>query len=241
MGKAKQKNKATPKETKKDNVPFWFLLSEVKFFWELLVFWKNKKKLKKIPVRKIKNPVLVIPGLATNDLFTLPLRNLLKQKGLNCQGWGFGVNTGYHQKSLDKLEEKIENLYQKHQSRIILIGWSLGGVYSREIGLRKPDKIEKIITLGSPFRFPSKIFVDIVYKRLSGHSIMELNPLIAKHEQAEFQIPLIAISTENDGIVPLNCCSNTKNKRIKSVNNIRSTHLGLPNNALIIKKVLESL
>ena len=37
-----------------------------------------------------------------------------------------------------------------HKQRVTLIGWSLGGLYAREIAKAMPHAIRQVITLGSP-------------------------------------------------------------------------------------------
>jgi len=33
-----------------------------------------------------------------------------------------------------------------------LFGWSLGGIYARQLARHTPDVVRQVITLGSPFR-----------------------------------------------------------------------------------------
>ena len=36
--------------------------------------------------------------------------------------------------------------------KVSLVGWSLGGIYARDLALQMPDMVRSVITLGSPFR-----------------------------------------------------------------------------------------
>ena len=48
--------------------------------------------------------------------------------------------------------ERIEELYERYGGRkISLVGWSLGGIYARQLAKRVPDKVRSVISLGSPF------------------------------------------------------------------------------------------
>lgn len=217
------------------------LVLEVKFIWELLIFWTNQKKFKTIPITKNQNPIMFLPGFCAGDFYTYPVRKLLKKRGLICYGWEVGLNRGFNQDTLEKLQDKLDFLYQKHQAPLILIGWSMGGIFARELGWHNPTKVKKIITLGSPFSFPLRFLpINILYKRLTGHKLQEIEPLIAKHTYPEFPISLLIINSEQDGIVPWKYCLNPKNKKIKAIT-VRGTHLGLPYNKQVIEEILTSL
>ena len=53
-------------------------------------------------------------------------------------------------KSIPKLTEKLEEIYNRHQEKISLVGWSGGGIFAKIIANRHPDKVEQLITIGSP-------------------------------------------------------------------------------------------
>ena len=88
--------------------------------------------------------------MCIRDRSTLPLRRFIKQLGYVSYGWEMERNIGKVEK-LDLLLKRIEKLYQKHQQKVTLIGWSLGGVYARQLAKANPEFIRQIITLGSPF------------------------------------------------------------------------------------------
>ena len=94
--------------------------------------------------------VMVVPGLLTSDFWTMLLRWYLKKKGFTVYGWEMGYNFG----TLDKLpllSQKIQQISQNHNQKISIIGWSMGGLFCREVSHQIPQYIEKVITLGSPF------------------------------------------------------------------------------------------
>ena len=48
--------------------------------------------------------------------------------------------------------ERIDELYDRHGGRkLSLVGWSLGGIYARQLAKLLPDKVRCVISLGSPF------------------------------------------------------------------------------------------
>ena len=54
---------------------------------------------------------------------------------------------------------------------VTLIGWSLGGLYAREIAKALPHRVRQVITLGTPFaRIANSTNVQWLYELLSGTS-----------------------------------------------------------------------
>ena len=97
-------------------------------------------------------PVIVYPGFLANDLSTLRLRRSLTAANYEAFGWGLGSNWGARSTLLDKLAQRLEStVAQGNGCKASLIGWSLGGVYAREVAKLRPDLVDRVITLGSPF------------------------------------------------------------------------------------------
>tara|TARA_Y100000385_G_C13047922_1_gene618345 strand:- start:369 stop:1121 length:753 start_codon:yes stop_codon:yes gene_type:complete len=110
------------------------------------IFYKKTKTMD-----EIKNqPVLVIPGFMGSDTSTLLLRRYLSKKGFQVFGWELGRNLA-NLKDIKRIQEKVNELYEFYNKPVILIGWSLGGVYARHITKNNPIKTAQLITLGSPY------------------------------------------------------------------------------------------
>ena len=101
------------------------------------------------------HPVIVLPGFMASKRSTAPLRKFLRKQGYNVHDWGIGRNYGKIEYK-DALLAFIDELYETHQERVSLIGWSLGGVFARELAKDRPELIRQVITLGSPFRAVDK-------------------------------------------------------------------------------------
>ena len=103
-------------------------------------------------VRGDGRPVIVYPGFLANDLSTLRLRRSLTAANYEAFGWGLGSNWGARAAMLDKLVQRLEAaVAQGNGCKASLIGWSLGGVYAREVAKLRPDLVDRVVTLGSPF------------------------------------------------------------------------------------------
>ena len=217
-----------------------FFLSEIKSPWELAVFWSKNKELIDMEVEETTNPIMVLPGFLFNDLYTKPLRKLLGKKGLSCYGWEMGINKGFSWSKVDKLKTRVRELHQEHGEPVILIGWSLGGVYARELSRHAPEDVKFPITLASPFHIPSRTPINLIYRLIAGHKLQDLNFLMAQHRETEFPVPVFALNAKKDGIIPWPCCLAPGNRTVKSLV-FEATHLGLPHNKKVAKKILENL
>src|SRR6266705_2716365 len=95
--------------------------------------------------------VLVLPGLIASDVSTRPLRAFLKSRGYDVHGWGLGRNLGLRPGIESQMLDHIRELRRNSGRKVSLIGWSLGGIYARQLAKRCPDAVRLVITLGSPF------------------------------------------------------------------------------------------
>lgn len=102
-------------------------------------------------------PVLLIPGFLGSDNFMQSLADRLSAAGYKTYGWNQGVNTGIKPELPGALQTRLENIAQSHPGqKITLIGYSLGGVYARELARQNSDKVAQVITLGAPFALTDK-------------------------------------------------------------------------------------
>ncbi len=91
--------------------------------------------------------VLVLPGFLASDMLTARLRHTLDAAGYRAFGWELGVNQGITRDLFDRMLARVDAL----GSPLALVGWSLGGLYARELAKLRPQAIERVVTLGSPF------------------------------------------------------------------------------------------
>ena len=78
--------------------------------------------------------MLVLPGFTASDQSTRPLRGVLRRKGYSVHGWGLGANVGPHPHVLEGMERRLAELVRAVRAKVSLVGWSLGGIYARELG-----------------------------------------------------------------------------------------------------------
>ena len=145
-------------------------------------------------------PVLVLPGLVANDVPTHLLRRTLKACGFRAFGWDQGINRGMRSDLLERLEQRLDEILDQSSSPVAVVGWSLGGLYARELAKRRPDDISIVVTLGSPFS------VDLrdnnawkLYEAINDHPVDDAPVPVQVNEKPP--VRTIAIWSSRDGIV----------------------------------------
>ena len=183
--------------------------------------------------------LMVIPGLLTTDLSTTLLRRFLQKLGYQVYGWEMGRNLG-RINDLGPLAEKVEFLSKKHGSKITLIGWSMGGIFARELAKLKPDSVERVITMGSPFANVyapnhAKWIFDLL------NDSKDLVPEIVDQLAVPPIQPTVALYSLSDGIVPWQACMDTPATDLHRNFEIKSCHFAMGSNASVLKLVGELL
>ncbi len=141
---------------------------------------------------------MVVPGFLANDRTTLGLQRALAGAGYRVTGWGLGLNTGVREDTLERLATEVEDFAKG--GKIVLVGWSLGGIYAREVAKIRPDLVEKVVTMGSPFSGDKRANnVWRLYELVAGHPVD--NPPIETDTAVKPPVPTLAIWSRNDGIV----------------------------------------
>jgi len=142
-------------------------------------------------------PLLVIPGFVASDRTTMTLRRTLAAAGWRVYGWGLGFNRGAYAAILEDLKRRLDEIWDGRP--ILVVGWSLGGVFARELARVAPDKVRAVVTLGSPFSgHPRQNNVWRFYEWVAGHSVEE--PPV-KHLPDKPPVPTLALWSRKDGIV----------------------------------------
>lgn len=95
--------------------------------------------------------VLVFPGLSANDLTTIPLRRYIRSLGYRTSGWEQGMNRGPRAGVLEKAHAQLARMAAATGGKVSLVGWSLGGIFARELAKQAPGLVRCVVTLGTPF------------------------------------------------------------------------------------------
>lgn len=151
-------------------------------------------------------PVIVYPGLGATDFSMASVRSTLIKKGAHCYGWEQGLNKGLHEAVWEKGLSQLHSVYAKHQRPIYLIGWSLGGIFARELAKTflqiQPGSIAGVITLGSPINtMPTGGWIVQLYELLSRTKADEQEFWDRKLYMAP-SCPTVSLYSKCDTVVP---------------------------------------
>ena len=151
------------------------------------------------------HPVLIPPGFLAGDSSTAPLRSILMSQGYWVHGWRLGRNLGPTPDVVDGLIDRIHDLHDRHDRKVSLIGWSLGGVYARELAWMVPEDVRMVITLGTPFRHHGATSVSWLYEDVTGQAREEMDETMRERMDSPPPVPSTAIYSRSDGVVNWRC------------------------------------
>ncbi len=151
---------------------------------------------------------LVIPGMLSNNAATALLIANLRQAGFDAHGWENGLNTKVTPARITAVEDHIARLSDQASQKIIVIGWSLGGLYARLLAHRLPHHIDLAMTLGSPFSGDSRANnAWRLYEAMNDHSVD--NPPFDEDLSDKPPVRTLAIWSSRDGVIHPECTAGT--------------------------------
>ncbi len=127
---------------------FW-RMAEPRAIFEWQSFYLMKPLLRELP-RGDGHAVIVFPGFMASDRSTAPMRKLLDELGYQAHGWNAGRNVTLDQALEKHLFKLLDRVHKETGKKVSLVGWSLGGLYARELAKVASEKVRCVITLGSP-------------------------------------------------------------------------------------------
>jgi pimeloyl-ACP methyl ester carboxylesterase len=187
------------------------------------------------------HPVLVLPGLMTDDTSTRPLRRTLRGLGYRAHGWQLGRNIGPTAAAVTGMRDRLDRLAHRYGRPVTLVGWSLGGIFARDLARRTPDSVRQVITLGSPFRMANtnQSRAHRAFERYS-HLHVERLPLPLEGDRGPLPMPATSIWSRYDGIVHWQACRETPGARAENIA-VQASHLGLGHHPAVLYAVADRL
>ena len=183
--------------------------------------------------------VMILPGFFASDVSTAPLRTFLRAKGYQAHGWSHGRNLGLRRGLQEGLLARLRELRGQSGRKVSLIGWSLGGVYARELAKLAVDDVRLVITLGSPFRGNTKAtHATKFYEIFSDHTVEDAR--VTANVQFPPAVPTTAIFSRSDGVVAWQCCVEDAGPQSESIE-VRSSHAGMGHHPAALYAIADRL
>jgi len=214
------------------------LFAELRALPEYVRYAAERRALQRLPGGD-GHPVMVFPGLGANDRLTAPLRRSIAAVGYPVTGWELGRNLGLRQGVLDKMLARLRGWHDQHGRRVSLVGWSLGGLYARELAKLEPDRVRQVITLGTPSVGDLRANnAWRLYELLNDHKVDAVPIDTALHECPP--VPTTSIYSPGEGIVPPGAAMIPAGPQCENIA-VDGSHIGLPWNPDVIRLVLQRL
>jgi pimeloyl-ACP methyl ester carboxylesterase len=173
------------------------------------------------------HPVLVLPGLIASDTSTRPLRHFLRTRGYQVSGWRQGRNYGLRDGVEKGMIDLVHELNDGHGRKVSLVGWSLGGLYARQLAKMAPECVRQVITLGTPFAGdPRSTNAWRVYEWASGQRPEDIDPRFTASMSEAPPVPTTAIFSRTDGVCAWQGCREQASCMTESIE-VESSHCGM--------------
>ena len=187
------------------------------------------------------HPVLALPGFLASDLSMAPMRRYLKELGYDTRAWNMGRNLGGVASKRSALRDLLTGIHGQIGRKVSLIGWSLGGVYARDLALQMPDMVRSVITLGSPFASgPKATNAWRVYEIASGRRADEEDARFGGALSSTPPVPTTAIFSRTDGICAWQGCMEQTSATSESIE-VESSHCGMGHHPAAVYAVADRL
>lgn len=216
-------------------------LREIRAPLEWLFSYGNRKKLAHVPKGNGELLVLV-PGYGADEWSMRPIKKFLHSINYKVFDWGHGRNRGHVTQDTELLADTVKKINENHQNqRVTLVGWSLGGVLSREVARLYPELIKSVITMGTPLVGGPKYTV--LANKYAKSMKMDLDAYEAEIHDINSQgisQPLTVIFSKSDGVVGWRASIDNYNSQAINVE-VSCSHLGMGVDVDVWRIVAESL
>jgi dienelactone hydrolase len=216
------------------------LLAEARGIFELNASLLMSPLLMRAP-RGDGHPVLLLPGFLASDLSMAPMRRFLRELGYGAHAWRMGRNLGGMSRMRAALRDRLAEIHAAAGRKVSIVGWSLGGVYARDLALQAPDMVRYVVTLGSPFAGDVRATnATRLYEALSGEGV-EDNPELRAAISGDLPVPTTSIYSRTDGVVNWRTCLLRPSDTAENIEIHLASHIGLGVNPAALWAVADRL
>lgn len=137
------------------------------------------------------------------------------------------------------MQQRLAELADRHGRKVSLVGWSLGGIFARELARHAPQQVRQVITLGSPFAGPPRASnAWQMYERLSGRRSDDWPQREAMKRPPP--VPATAIYSRSDGIVAWQGCREREGPASENIE-VEASHCGLGHHPAVLHAIADRL
>lgn len=190
------------------------------------------------------HPVIIFPGMCTDGTAVAPMRRYCKSLGYEALDWGRAFNRG-PQGDIDTwladLKAHVGELLSGFEQSATFIGWSLGGIYARELSKTMGQRVRQVITIGTPFNAGADhTNVGWIFRMLSGSAPPFTSAMSARLRSAP-SVPTTSIYSRSDGVVAWQTCRHSVESQCVQDLEVSGSHVGLGWNREVLRIVGDRL
>ena len=192
-----------------------------------------------LPTTQHSRVVMLLPGFGTHPIRMRYMAKQLERAGHKVKRWGLGFNLGPTEKNFALVEARVRQIRAKYGQDVVLVGWSLGGLFAREVAKRCPELIAKVVTMGTPFS--GSLYANNawrIYQLVTGHSIDQ--PPVEAQVAVKPPVETVALWSPRDGVIAPRSACGRAGERDRAVA-LRCTHIGFAHSMEAIRAVAEEL
>ena len=216
------------------------VLAEARAVLELAAFYATFPMLAGLP-KGDGHPVLVLPGFLASDNSTKPIRRLLTRLGYEAHGWELGRNVHVDSARVNEMTALLLGIHRRTGRKVSIVGWSLGGVFARELAKMHPEAVRQVITLGSPIS-DNRNHTNArgLFERLNGKEPQPLREGKFRRLDLAPPVPTTSIYTRGDGIVHWRGSVQAPGGETENIE-VRASHVGMGVNPSVMVAVADRL
>jgi len=227
-----------PSESRPRRPGVFDILGELRVPLELLAF----------PFRALRHPwprctngdgktVMMIPGFMAGDVSLRPLASFCGWLGHRTEFGGIWQNARCPRATIEQLTSRLREISDREGSPVVVVGQSLGGVYARELAWRDPERIERVITLGSPINAPReschravRVVADsmaMLRGRREGCLTESCSCGLELARRRTQTVPVTVVYSRTDGIVHWESCIDRSGSAMIEHTEVMGSHVGM--------------
>ncbi len=188
--------------------------------------------------------VMTLPGFLASDRSMRTVRSYLRHWDYDAQRWELGRNLGLsHSRDIEEmLDDRLRLIHQQSGSKVSLIGWSLGGMFARELARRNPERVRSVITLGSPIGDPKGTNAWRLFELVSGINIDHeyIQQRVEQLREPIHDIPMTAIYSKSDAVVSAEIAKLPPGTNIENIG-VTASHFGMGYNPAVFFVIADRL
>jgi pimeloyl-ACP methyl ester carboxylesterase len=188
--------------------------------------------------------VILFPGLCSDARALWALKRHLNRHGMRAIDWGRGWNTGPSGDVDLWLASLTHSVFARADvgpsERVSMVGWSLGGFYAREIAKLAPQRVRRVVTIGTPFNAAQGATnVGWLYRLVNREAgdATHLNERLS----APPPVATTSIYSRRDGVVAWQACVHSgQHAQVREIE-VEGSHLGMGWNSAVLDLVSQEL